>query len=413
MTDYDVIVVGSGPAGSMAAWKLAQAGLNTLLVERQLLPRHKTCGGGMPMVAGDLLEIPQLRDLAPDAFVELTISEFRCTYKFANEYLLSICPQGSTDKGIWMVQRSVFDYALAKRAVSAGATLKDGARVVTLQADGSARVNVGISVAGNIEQFRARFVIGADGANGVVARLAGLKMKRSIAIAAEVEVPFNWDSNNSIIRKDRVHLEFGDINGGYSWLFPKANHLNVGAGLFSEHSPHHTSPQQTRQLLEEGIIRYLNYTEVPFNREELRFHFHPLPLWNGRHTLQNRQATVLLVGDAAGLVNPIFGDGILHALRSGEIAAKCIAQGTTAAYTRTINEHFQNNFDSALRLARLFYRWPEIAYNMAVPRPGAGQIALRLLSGEALFTGLTRRMVRRIASAVTASTKGHYDRANK
>jgi geranylgeranyl reductase family protein len=412
LTDYDVIVVGSGPAGSMAAWKLAQAGLHTLLVERHILPRHKTCGGGMPMVAGDLLEFPHLRDLAPDAFVELTISEFRCTYKFSNEHLLSICPQGSTDKGIWMVQRSVFDYALAKRAESAGATLKDGARVVALQADGSAGINVGITLAGNTEQVRARYVIGADGANGVVARLAGLKMKRSIAIAAEAEVPYDWDSCNSIITKNTVHLEFGDISGGYSWMFPKANHLNVGAGLFSEHSPHHTNPQQTRKLLEEGIIRYLNYTEVPFNPDELRIHFHPLPLWNGRHTLQNKPATVLLAGDAAGLVNPIFGDGILHALRSGEIAARCIAKGNAAAYTRTINEHYQNNFDSALRLARLFYRWPEFAYNLSVPRPGAGQIALRLLSGEALFTGLTRRMVRRIASSVTASTKGHYDRAN-
>ncbi len=412
MADYDVIVVGGGPAGAMAAWRLALNGAKTLLVERQSLPRHKTCGGGVPMSAANLLEMQKITDLAPDSFVELTVKHLMCTFNFANEYLLPVNAEGRDEAGIWMVQRSSFDHALVKRAAAAGAEVRDATRLMALDAEDHDHPQITLSYNGDHETHSARFIIGADGANGVVARLAGIRTTRSVAIAAEAEVPIDWNSVSSKVRKDVIHLEFGDVPGGYSWLFPKGNHINAGAGLFSELAPNHTSPHLTKVLLQNCIMKYLDHAGIPYERDSLRYHFHPLPLWNGKHSLQNRRGSVLLAGDAAGLVNPIFGDGILHALRSGDIAARCIVGGTATNYTREINTLYQSNFDSAQRMARLFYRWPEISYNLLVPRPGAGQIAMRLLSGEAPFTGMTRRMLRRISSSVASTRKGKYDRAN-
>ena len=129
MLNYDLIVCGAGPSGAMAAATAAQAGLKVALLEKQILPRHKTCGGGTPMVMQSLLY-----DLAPEAFVESTVVSLRQTWQFGDPYLAAINPPG-TDRplSIWMMQRSVFDNALAQRAVRLGATLRDGLAVRSIR----------------------------------------------------------------------------------------------------------------------------------------------------------------------------------------------------------------------------------------------------------------------------------------
>src|SRR5258708_3551649 len=108
MLRYDVIVIGAGPAGGASAERAASLGLKVLLLEKQKLPRHKTCGGGMPMAVGDVL-----RDLAPDAFVESDVRFMRHTWKFKDPYIGEVNPAG-TDREIslWMAQRAIFDNAL-------------------------------------------------------------------------------------------------------------------------------------------------------------------------------------------------------------------------------------------------------------------------------------------------------------
>src|SRR5580658_5540503 len=127
MQHYDVIVVGTGPAGNAAAYDLARAGIKVALVEKHLLPRHKTCGGGMPMLISNVLAMDELRDVNPDAFVEANTLFMRHTYKFDDPLLAPMnAPQDAERPlSLWMVQRSVFDHSLAKRAAAAGADLID------------------------------------------------------------------------------------------------------------------------------------------------------------------------------------------------------------------------------------------------------------------------------------------------
>lgn len=365
------------------------------------------------MIVRDVLAIDACHDLDPDTFVEADTRYMRHTWNFADPCLMPMNPEGDTGKSnrrplsLWMVQRSVFDNALARRAARAGAELRDAlpVRTVTLEPD---RVRVRAEGPQGAWEGTADFLIGADGANGVVARSVGLRRDRTLAIAIEVEVPHRWGNGHPDLRPDVCHLEYGAVRRGYAWVFPKKDHLNVGAGVFRPRRPDGRGDSTVRAELHRAIHGYLQVLGVPADPDALTYHAHPLPIWNGLDTLQTREHRVLLVGDAAGLINPFFGDGILHALKSGQIAAQCILNGTTSRYTRAIAAEFRANFDAALRLARFFYQWPGFCYRHGVKRPGATHTATRLLCGEAMFQDIATRVMRRIREAMrTDRTLSH------
>lgn len=412
---YDAIVVGAGPAGTTAAWELARHGVRVALLERRKLPRHKTCGGGMPITVRQLLQIDVAQDLAPETFVEAKVRYLRHTFRFATPYLAPLNhgpadEDSAADLELWMVQRSIFDNALAQRAARAGAELRDALTVRRVECGD--RGPICVTAEGETGTWSATcdFLIGADGANGVVARQVGLRSERAIAIAIEVEVPHRWGEGHEELRPDIAHLEFGVVQGGYAWVFPKEDHLNVGAGCFRPKGLSVHGDPNLRAELRKTILDYLRYLNVPYREEELVFHAHPLPIWNGLDTVQNHRANILLAGDAAGLINPFFGDGIYSAIKSGSIAAEAIIEGRTAAYTEAIGKAFRANFDDALRFARFFYRWPGFCYRHGILRPYATRMAVRILAGELTFPEISRRVIRRIRQAMALERGGPYSR---
>lgn len=412
MTHYDGIVVGAGPAGNAAAFELARAGAKVALLERRTLPRHKTCGGGMPMTVAQVLALEELRDLAPEAFVEADTRFMRHTWDFDDPYLapMNLEEDGeAAPRSLWMVRRSVFDNALAQRAARAGAELRDGLPLKSVTVEDRKRVRVRAEGVNSAWEATADFLIGADGANGIVARSFHLRQNRALAIAIEAEVPHAWGVGHSDLRPDVCHLEYAAVRRGYAWVFPKGDHLNVGAGVFRPRSDREQTESSVRDELHKAILDYLKMLGVPRRHDELEYHAHPLPIWDGLDTLQTRDNRVLLAGDAAGLINPCFGDGILHALKSGQIAARCILNQDTAGYTRAIAAEFRANFDAALKFARFFYQWPGLCYKYGVKRPGATRTATRLLTGELRFDAITGRVMKRLRSAMKA--ENHPDEA--
>ncbi len=390
MLSYDVIVVGAGPAGASAAHDAAAAGMRVLLLEKHPLPRHKTCGGGMPMTVGE-----ELRGLAPEAFVESEVRFMRHTWEFDDPYLATINPSPEEPEiTLWMVQRSVFDNALAQRAAAAGADLRDGLAVRSVENNDGAVTVRAAGQAGAELVARAPQLIGADGANGVCARAAGLRRSRMLAIALEVEHPYHWGNGHADLRRDVIHLEYGAIRRGYAWIFPKADHLNVGAGVFRPRSAEGRGDPSVRDELQRAIFGYLDSLGVPYSPNQMCFHAHPLPIWNGKERVSTRDGGILLVGDAAGLINPLFGDGILHAVRSGRLAAQCVAEGAAREYTRRLHAEFAPNFDAALKLAKAFYQWTGFIYKHGVMRPGATRSAARLLAGQARFADAGKRALK-------------------
>jgi geranylgeranyl reductase family protein len=399
---YDLIVCGAGPAGVTAAAIAARAGLKVALIEKYPLPRHKTCGGGMPVVMKDFLY-----DLAPDAFVESNVLYFRHTWNFGDPYLAPLNLPGRGRKlSIWMVQRPIFDDVLAQQASRYGVELLDGVAVRSLTIEGNqvrvhAQVSGSRSISSQESDFDvvATYVIGADGANGVTAKAAGLRPRRAIALGMEVEFPYRWSNHHPALRPEIAHLEYGAVRRGYAWIFPKAEHLNVGAGVFHPNGGDARSDRQIREQLRQAIFNYLNSFQLPYEPEKLKFHAHPLPVWNGKEQVHSMDGRILLAGDAAGLINPFFGDGILNAVKSGAIAANCIAEGNSLAYSDRIHAEFAANLDAARLFAQVFYRFPHFCYQYGVKHPKATPAAAQLLAGELAFNNLAGRVIRSICQS--------------
>ncbi len=376
----------------MAAATAAQAGLKVALLEKYPMPRHKTCGGGMPMVMQDYLW-----DIAPAAFIESDVAYLRHTWNFDEDvYLGAINPAGvSHPLSLWMVQRSIFDQALAERAVRAGAELRDGLAVRSLTvADDGVTVAAKSMKSGATWTGKARYVIGADGANGVVVKATQLRPKRTIAIGLEVELPHQWGTGHESLRPDIAHLEYGAIKQGYGWIFPKADHLNIGAGVFRTDRMDARTDRSVRDRLQAAIFTYMDKMGLQYDRDKLQIHGHPLPLWSGKEPLH--EGRILLVGDAAGLINPLFGDGILHAVKSGKIAGEALAADAAASYTERIHSHFSRDFDAALTLSKVFYNWTNVCFKYGVKYEKGTRYAAQMLAGELQFADMQQRAIQRL-----------------
>jgi len=197
---YDAIVVGAGPAGSTCEYRLATAGAYVLLLDRARFPRDKACGGAV--TARAMRELP----VDIDQVVERVVSRFELRMHHRQGF-----SRAAPTPLAYMTQRRRLDAYLVARAVAAGAELRDATTASEVRQDG-------------VDDDRARVVIGADGANGISRR--GLPAQRSNAVALEGNIS---GSGVSLERyAERLVLEFGTVPGGYGWVFPKGDHLNVG-----------------------------------------------------------------------------------------------------------------------------------------------------------------------------------------
>ncbi len=396
---YDLLVIGAGPAGCAAAACAALGGLRVALVERRRIPRHKTCGGGVPATVQRYFDGLDLAGLA-----DVPIRKMRHTWRYTTGFAADL---GSDEEPVrlYCVRRDKLDAGLAAHAARCGADVLDGVTVRDVDV-GDAAVDVRGNLGGDgaLWKASAEFVIGADGATGSVGKSAGLSPRRTAAIAMEYELPYDWSRYAGGAEPDAIHLVYGTVRNGYVWAFPKADHFNIGAGLFrGSHEPSgtHLSAELETAALE--MARALGIQTAP---DRSCLHYHPVPVWAGRCRLQHRTGRVLLAGDAASLVNPLFGDGILNAVRSGVLAAQAVINGRTLSYTEDIYAEIGRDLDAAERVARLFYSVPEVCFRLGVMRPSASRTAARLLCGELRYRDVSSLALRRLGSAVRRSVMG-------
>jgi len=346
MERFDAIVVGAGPAGSTAALRLSRAGARVLLLDRERFPRDKPCGGGLTERAVKQLPVPV------DPVVEEVVDRFELGFRYGTRF-----ERGGERPLVLMTQRRRLDAFLAEQAVGAGAVFRDGVRATAVEADGTVRFD-GTAA-------HADFVVGADGVNGLTARALGFGDRRH-GVALEGNVPYVHAREGRW--RGRAVVELGTVPGGYAWVFPKGEHVNVGVGGW------HTEGPRLREHLERACSGY----GLPFDRLE-SVRGYRLPMRRvGEMPVRGR---VLLVGDAAGLVDPLSGDGIYEALLSSRLAAEAVLSGDLESYGERLAREVDPMMSASWSAKIAFDRFPRLAF-MIARTPPAWRLAERLLRDE-------------------------------
>lgn len=394
---YDVIVVGAGPGGATCAWKAAEQGLKVLLLDRApSLPRYKPCGGGIPSsLASHITNIGN-----PAEFIDLSVTHLRHSWKGKDPVLAAMETASGEPSEVWMVQRPRFDRYLVSRAEQAGAVLKVGAKVSDISILGE---TVTVTTAAG-ETWTARHVVGGDGAKGIVGARAGLRLGKRWGMAREIEIPFEGGAEEGrchpLLEPNAAYLDYGTVPNGYAWIFPKRGFLSVGAGMLLPRKPSLDAEKNVGKILRRAIDTLLESVGLTYPEGEAdspKLWAHPIPFWTGIEPLATPDGRVLLVGDAAGLVQPLFGEGIQYAVRSGAAAAAQIAAGTVATgYTDAIRLLFADEFDAALRVGRVFHRAPYLSYRLGVKNPAGTRLVGRLMSGDASLAHLEQRIYEKL-----------------
>jgi geranylgeranyl reductase family protein len=281
------MVIGAGPAGSTAAYRLAQAGARVLLLDKAQFPRNKPCGGAVSTRA--LNELP----LDPTPVVEHIVDRMELSYRGGRPFV-----RGKHTPLAYMTQRRRLDHFLTEQAASVGADFRDNATVTDISERG-ARID-GTWTAREI-------LIGADGANGPTTRSLDLADTRIYGVALEGNLPHSL--TNPERWQSKVVIELGTIPGGYCWIFPKGDHINIGVGGWEN-----TGPTLRKHLQEFCKRRGFDHTAL----EDLRGY--RLPARRPDAALAHGRA--LLIGDAAGLVDPLWGDGMYAAFVSAKLASR-------------------------------------------------------------------------------------------
>jgi geranylgeranyl reductase family protein len=312
---HDVVVVGAGPAGSTAAQVLAQRGLSVLLLDKAAFPRDKLCAGLLTWKAVDVLE----RVFGETAEGLLATGVFNAALPgYRIRFRERTIAAGEMFYPFHLTTRRIFDKHLLDRAIKAGVDARLETRVAAVEpATGLVRLADG-------REFRGRYVIGADGVASLVRTACPFDRaawKAGLGGAMEFYLP-----RDDALLSGRVHEDLhapyptvyaGFLRAGYGWVFPHKDKLAIGIG---GHSARHAKefrpkfrefveflglPPELADTAKGHGLPYGNYIETP---------------WHGR---------VMLVGDAAGLVETLFGEGIYYALRSGELAAEAACAALT------------------------------------------------------------------------------------
>jgi geranylgeranyl reductase family protein len=343
---FDAIVVGAGPAGASAAAVLAASGVRVALIDKARFPRDKLCGGLL-----SARSVKALRTVfGPQCGFPIEITSTGAVVFDRERPLVRV----GNYKPIHFMARRTFDATLVELAISAGATLLQGSAVKSLDAGaGAIELDDGSALS-------APFVVGADGAASRVRKLLGVRMDREgFAVGLEAEVPRN------ALARDVTDPEiyFGLVEWGYGWIFPKLATVTVGiGGLAARNGDMRT---QFREFATAALGR------VP----DERLCGSPIPFGNFVST--PGRGSTLLVGDAAGLVEPLTGEGIAFAIQSGQHAAHAVLE----AARRRAPSHALRLYRSGYRSIVQSFRDVRLLRNLVFSRATRG-VFLRALHGN-------------------------------
>jgi len=376
MQQFDLIVVGAGPAGSATAFTAARAGLSVALLDKTAFPRNKLCGGLFSGRSKAYFEEIFETQLHTEIFEERN----RIGFYYDGKAL------GSEENlTTHVTMRLDMDHHMLGLAISAGAQDFTGIRIDTLDIE-----NAHVCLRGG-PTLGYKFLIGADGVNSLVARTVFGRSfdPAKIGFALEVESPVQPD----IRTESLVRIDFNAAAWGYGWSFPKRGSTTVGLGGL-----HALNPDMKDKLTK--------YRDLLDDSRGAKIKGHFLPF--GDYKTSPGQGNILLVGDAAGFVDPITGEGIAYAMKSGQLAARAIAQAVHAGNTALAYQKYKKSIKWIFRslwIARLvrpiiFGKSSRSFFVKAFSNSRAvKQEYLQVLSGQSEYPRLLWLLMRRLPMA--------------
>ncbi len=389
------MVIGLGPGGAMAAMESARAGAGVLVLDGKP-GKSKPCGGCLSRRWEWLLKT---LDLPEDL------------WRFpVNRLWLGAPGQPpaywqTEEPGAYLVERTEFDQALAKAAVQAGA------EVISCRATDLVPDDEGFTIHSSAGEHQARWVIGADGASGLISRKLGLGQSRLTYHAIMEERPLPPAMADKF--SNAAFIEIGGMPGGYGWIFARGDVVNVGMGYW----------RRGRKGRKQGRANGASLGTADLAQAYAEFlarHDLGQPgAWRGwvipcpdSATPRAARGRACVVGDAASAADPFLGEGIGQALYSGRLAVRAILAGDLGQYNQALKGLWRENRHGR-RLARLIYGWPGFFQGLAHKRPGSIELGFAVLRGELAQAGLWSAVMAKLLKrqpTLDPTARGYYSK---
>jgi geranylgeranyl reductase family protein len=374
MLQCDVAIVGGSCAGAAAGYLLAKAGRQVIVIDKAVFPRNKLCGG---MITEKTIKL--LMGIYDNIQFDHIIDSSYSTYGIYHSKIGKICKYTNPSRKLFFVERTVFDNYFLIKAEQIGCTVIPGQKVIDIKG------NRLISDRG--EEISAKYILGADGSHSIVHRLLfEEKNTKEAAIALEVNVAYEhlncFDDGDGIFPK----IYFGAVSDGYGWIFPKRDFATIGLGglVSTNRDIRNRFNIFLKSIVKDGIdliSSSMRGFPIPFNN------------------LVRKPAkdSVFLLGDAAGLIEPVTGEGIFFAILSGKLAAESILNGDNcdSYYIKRIDKSILKLLNQAYDAKHFLYTPKYLSYAMFKMKNNAKYCKhyFDLLSGEINYVQYGKRVL--------------------
>ncbi len=408
---HDVLVVGGGPSGSSCAYWLAEAGWDVALVEKKVFPRAKTCGDGLTPRSVRQIADMGIEDSLAGAH---RYGGLRC-HAFGRTLDLPWPEHPSFPSYGYVITRHDLDALVNERAAKAGATVWQGCEALEPILDGTAAPVPGADLpscvgavvrdkaSGGVREVRARYVVVADGANSRFGRSLGTSRDRSQPMGMALRGYYASPGHDRPFIESHLDIRDGQGNvvPGYGWIFPLGDgRVNVGVGLLS--TDRRWKGVNTATLMDHFVAWAPKEWELapatalgPATGGKL-----PMGLAVGPRV----GATTLVVGDAAGTINPFNGEGIAYGYETGRLAAVSLGEalaGDGADALLRYEERLEDAYGLYYRVARAFIR--------VIARPELMQLCVGTgMHSETLMSWILRIMSNLVRPDETGPAEAAY-----